>query len=304
MFSVCFLTIGGKIVCVPRRKSNIPRITSSGNRKISSLLSSSRGAPDLDEAGEESARSVSYEPNQNWLQISCGTLSFFVGETKFEPGHYSYPFTFNLPGDLPSSMDSTYGNVKYKAKAKVDKEWSIDYTCKKFFTVYTCNYLSTMFCVTVTSPIELVEEKIPSSLSVNGPIRLTVNLPKDCYAPNDMVTFVAKIKNDSSTTVKELRFEIVQKFSFQNNTKSREDILSGSEEFAVIDSVVEPHTEKLWDLELRVPANTFIGTLPNCETIKVHWILKGEVRLPFPHRNMNIEVPLILGSNAAPTQVL
>lgn len=132
--------------------------------------------------------------------------SLLLCETKFEPGNYSYPFTFNLPGNLPSSMDSTSGNIKYKAKAKIDKEWSIDYTCKKYFTVYTCDYLSTMCC----TPVELVEEKIPSSLSVNGPIRLTVNLPQDCYAPNDMVAFIAKINNDSSTTVKELRFEIVQ----------------------------------------------------------------------------------------------
>lgn len=222
-------------------------------------------------------------------------------ETKFEPGTHAYPFTFNLPDNLPSSMDSASGNIQYKAKGKIDKEWSLDDTCKKFFTVYACNYLSTM----CSSPVELVEEKIPSSLSVNGPIRLTVNLPRDSYAPNDMVTFVAKINNDSSTTVKELRFQIVQDFSFHTDTKSTEDTVSGSEEFAVVDSVVNPHTEKLWNLELRVPADTFIGTLANCEIIKVYWRLKGEVCLPFPHRNMNIEVPLNLGSNAAaPTKVL
>lgn len=67
-----------------------------------------------------------------------------LGETTFPPGAYSYPFTFNLPNLLPSSMDEMYGNIRYSVKAIIDKPWAIDFECKKIFQVMSYKELSTI----------------------------------------------------------------------------------------------------------------------------------------------------------------
>uniref|UniRef100_A0A1Y1LCP4 Arrestin C-terminal-like domain-containing protein n=1 Tax=Photinus pyralis TaxID=7054 RepID=A0A1Y1LCP4_PHOPY len=191
-------------------------------------------------------------------------------ETSFTPGYYVYPFTFNLPGNLPSSIEVLHGSVKYKAHAKIDKEWCIDDTCEKVFTVYSCYYLGSM----ISSPIESVKEKIPLSLGAEGPIRLTVNLSNNCYAPNQMVPFIATVRNNSGTTVNEVRFKIMQGFTFEVNERTTETIQTETQELAVIDSVVNPRDERFWNLELRIPADTFIGNMPNCDCMKIFWKIK------------------------------
>ncbi|KAB0791375.1 hypothetical protein PPYR_03175 [Photinus pyralis] len=223
------------------------------------------------------------------------TSTLLKCQTNFSPGDYVYPFTFTLPDNLPSSVEASYitswGSIKYKAKAKIDKKWSLDCSCEKVFNMLPRNEFNLMSA----SPVERTIEKVPTSISINGPIQFTVSIPDDRYVPNQAVPFVARVKNDSSNTVKELRFEIVQGFTFHILHHEREFTVSGTDQVTVIDSVVEPGSENLWNLQLAIPEDMFVGTTSNCKIMKGFWKLKGEVCLPLPHRNIRIEIPLRLG---------
>ncbi|XP_031331224.1 uncharacterized protein LOC116161882 [Photinus pyralis] len=216
-------------------------------------------------------------------------------QTKFSPGDYVYPFTFNFPDNLPSSVEvacggSSRGSIRYKARAEIDKEWSLGCSCEKVFNVLPrneCNLIS-------ASPVERTIEKIPTTFSTHGPIQLTVTLPDDRYVPSQAVPFVARLKNDSGTTVKELRFNITQGFTFHIYNRKKEITPVRTDQLVVINSVVEPGSKNLWNLQLTIPEDMFVGTSSNCNIMKVFWKLKGEVCLPFPHRNMHIEIPLRL----------
>ncbi|XP_031348165.1 arrestin domain-containing protein 3-like [Photinus pyralis] len=221
--------------------------------------------------------------------------SLLTGEMKIEPGRYAYSFAFELPDSLPSTMDATQGSVKYKVRVDVDREWTWDYNCEKAFTVFTCNSLSSMSA----APVECVSEKTPISLGSEGPIELTLCLPKACYAPDQAIPCTATVKNDSGATVNELRFRMVQGFSFHADGRVHENVQGSSDELTVKDSAVAPHTVKKCNFEFRVPADMFFGALPNCNCIKAFWTLKGEACLSFPHTNLHIEMPLHLGSDGA-----
>ena len=59
------------------------------------------------------------------------------------PGQHVYPFTFQLPPNLPSSFEGGEGFVRYSIKGTIDKPWKFDHDTKRLFTV--------------TSPLDLNE---------------------------------------------------------------------------------------------------------------------------------------------------
>jgi len=61
---------------------------------------------------------------------------------RLEAGTHSYPFTFTLPINAPSSFEGEYGYVRYTAEAKMDRPWKFDHVTRSAFTVISlvdCN---------------------------------------------------------------------------------------------------------------------------------------------------------------------
>ena len=56
-------------------------------------------------------------------------------EEVLQPGSYSWPFSFQLPPQLPGSYESNDGCIRYMAKAIVDLPMKIDKTAMFVFTV-------------------------------------------------------------------------------------------------------------------------------------------------------------------------
>lgn len=50
-------------------------------------------------------------------------------------GFHSYSFELELPRELPSSFEGTFGYVRYSAKANIDLRLRRDYDIKAAFTV-------------------------------------------------------------------------------------------------------------------------------------------------------------------------
>lgn len=50
----------------------------------------------------------------------------FLGDHHIQPGHYDYPFVFQIPGNCPSTYEGEYGHVRYEIKIVVDKAFQFD----------------------------------------------------------------------------------------------------------------------------------------------------------------------------------
>ena len=55
--------------------------------------------------------------------------------TKLASGRHTFPFSFLLPSNLPSSFEGAHGYVRYSVKGIIDKPWKFDHSCKRPFTV-------------------------------------------------------------------------------------------------------------------------------------------------------------------------
>ncbi|XP_031348844.1 arrestin domain-containing protein 3-like [Photinus pyralis] len=216
------------------------------------------------------------------------------GETTLPPGIYNYPFTFTLPSNIPSSLKEMYGSVKYNVRAVIDRPWALNHERKQAFTVASFNNLNQMEWLRRPS-IHTLQKKPLLLFGQSHPITLTVNLPKSGFAPGQTVAFTASLRNESRVHVRGVRFQIVQGFEFHIHTRSRRYNSVDGQEFAIKQSEVAPGEENSWNLELRVPEKVFGATLNDCKLIVVFCTLRGVVRMPFPHKDYVISVPLVLG---------
>ena len=65
-------------------------------------------------------------------------------EGKFPAGQRLYPFSFQLPPNLPSSYEGGIGFVRYLATCNVDVPWGFDIDTKRMFTVSSVFDLNTI----------------------------------------------------------------------------------------------------------------------------------------------------------------
>ncbi|KAF5296324.1 hypothetical protein FQA39_LY12541 [Lamprigera yunnana] len=232
-----------------------------------------------------------YQDDKVYFQKESELLE---SETIFNPGIYNYTFTFALPETLPSSMEETHGNVRYKVIAIVGRTWAMDYVSRFLFTVYSMNNLNLMGHL--NRPVKYEVEKTPFALfGEPPPIKVIINLARNGFFFDEFIPFSAKVVNRSAVNIEEIRFKIIQGYSFHVRKHSIQHCSYTSPEYAIIDSGVSAESEDEWGLELRVPSDIFIGSFDDCEMIKIFWKLRGEVCLPFPHTNFTIDVPLVLG---------
>lgn len=60
----------------------------------------------------------------------------FIGETRVDAGHYSYPFECKLPIGLPTSLEEAKGYIRYTVKVVFDVPGIVpDLEFEEFFTV-------------------------------------------------------------------------------------------------------------------------------------------------------------------------
>ena len=66
-------------------------------------------------------------------------------------GDHQYPFSFQLPIELPSSFEGEFGYVSYTIKVLVNRPWHFDYETKVVISVNSIYDLNTVSLANVSS---------------------------------------------------------------------------------------------------------------------------------------------------------
>jgi hypothetical protein len=48
---------------------------------------------------------------------------------------FQFPFKFTLPQSIPSSFEGSYGNIRYRMRAIIERPWTYDHEVVTLFTV-------------------------------------------------------------------------------------------------------------------------------------------------------------------------
>ncbi|PVD19350.1 hypothetical protein C0Q70_19837 [Pomacea canaliculata] len=88
--------------------------------------------------GRQRIETVEYSADEEYFQYKfiLWTLESKSEESEcMSAGVHSFPFSMELPLNLPPSFEGDYGYIRYWAKATMDRPWKFDHHTKRAFTV-------------------------------------------------------------------------------------------------------------------------------------------------------------------------
>ncbi|XP_078580685.1 arrestin domain-containing protein 17-like [Branchiostoma floridae x Branchiostoma japonicum] len=211
-------------------------------------------------------------------------------------GKHTFPFQYQLPSSgLPSSIEGWYGYVRYRAKAVIDRPWKFDKTATKFFTVLDMYDLNED-PEAMTIPTAEESKKLGVWPFASDPIEVHLQTDRGAYCPGETIRLSGTIKNGSGTDIKETTVQIRQRVTFIATSphKSKRNSRSTLSEIKAY-GCKSKDTADLSGISIQVPAIP-PSSQRYCNVIDVVYKLKFTVNIPGPHTDMEVDVPITIGS--------
>ncbi|XP_062597207.1 arrestin domain-containing protein 17-like [Saccostrea cucullata] len=219
-------------------------------------------------------------------------------DNRLPPGQHAYPFSFQLPPNLPSTFEGEVGYVRYTIKGTIYKPWKFDYTTKRPFTVNALLDLNTQpnsACWTRNQ-----QSKFLCCLCCkSGPITGMLKLDRVGYVPGEAITFNAEIQNMTSS-VCGVHVKLYMTTVFHATTKSK---TTTSEIARVVHQDIQPGETETWSGDSLVIPPLPPSFLVGCKIIDINYFFELIVEPPWPATSLCVPLLIIIGTTPLRTVV-
>jgi hypothetical protein len=278
-----------------------PQRTYFGGQTVSGQLVVQIDAP-------ENLRSIIVEfRGEASFEFSMGKLTFTGYEKYFEKyvkvfggcdgtevlqsGEHCFQFSMILPNNLPSSLEGTFGHVRYRVKATLDRPWKFDHEVKAAFRVLSHLDLT-------LDPQNKEPVKIENSKSFyyfrrkSGPLTLATHIPSRGYVPGQSIPMTIEVDNASDVNVKEISCEL-QMIISHHSTWVTERTSTVCARLKL--EGVKKFNSKTLTSKITVPQLP-PSSLPHCKVMDVDYILKVKAEPKGLHYTLKNSLPIIIGT--------
>ncbi|XP_076380771.1 arrestin domain-containing protein 2-like isoform X2 [Megalopta genalis] len=246
-----------------------------------------------DNDGTVISTSDSYSASEHYFTIKGNVLGSSESDSRMEikEGYHQYPFMFQLPSNIPSSLEHKHGYVRYTVKAVIDRPWKFDHECKIAFTVASVLDLN-MHRHRCLGIHDEIRKNFCCCCFGLGSMNTSIRVPASGYVSGQIISASVNYKNASSEvgiTKIELKLERVLKLHATTKTKT--------ECFKIISSsYAGPFTpERVITLKIRVPP-ILPSHLPFCSIINLDYCLKVVFHFTGTHLKLQRRYPLLIGT--------
>ncbi|XP_033226506.1 arrestin domain-containing protein 17-like isoform X2 [Belonocnema kinseyi] len=133
-------------------------------------------------------------------------------ELELSPGEHLYPFEYVLPPDLPSSLESDLGHIRYRVESTIDQPWNFDEAIKETITVFSNYDLNTDCRASESVVVEGSKTFITCSsfgcCYPSPPLLVNYSLPVRGYVPGQTIPIKVNIKNESGVEVSSVKLSL------------------------------------------------------------------------------------------------
>ncbi|GAB6026973.1 hypothetical protein CHUAL_013642 [Chamberlinius hualienensis] len=217
---------------------------------------------------------------------------FLVPQTeinaKLGPGKLQFPFSASLPVNLPSSLESKFGHVRYTCSSNIARPKKLDPKCKCRLRVIELVDINRI----PNYDVPITQEQFQNVGNDNGSITSKLHLFRRGYVPKDEIKFSVDICNHSTETIPFSTISLISVFSYKAGnykTIAEEEIRSYS--LGKIDLKSDLHFD---DLTLTVPPIPPSIPEDGYRLITVNYFI--QLKLTVNSKDMKTVVPITVGA--------
>ncbi|CAK9821021.1 Arrestin domain-containing protein 2 [Anthophora plagiata] len=286
-------TVTGTIILEIAKEKNIRGLTLSVKGEASVEWSESETQSNTDNTS--STRSVSYYNSEKYFHLKFNILgSHKSNQMTIKGGFYTYPFTFNLPYNIPSSFEHTYGYVRYTMKATIDRPWKFNHECKAAFTVISPLNLNQYRQDCIGIDDESTHNFCCCCICFfkRDSLNLRVRAPSSGYVPGQMInSIINHTLSSNAVCIASFKMILEQEIEFHATTKTK----TVSSEVKTTKHLGPFPVSNQINLELLIPPLP-PSKLEHCSIIDLNYHLKIQVQVSGPHCNVVKKYPLLIGT--------
>ncbi|KAK7861784.1 hypothetical protein R5R35_011957 [Gryllus longicercus] len=149
--------------------------------------------------GNSETQTVTYSAHELYAHIEIWLVGSPCGEMMLPPGKHTYPFSYTLPHNIPSSFEGIHGHVRYTVKVEVVRPWRFDYKSKAAFTVLTP--LDLNLEPGMQEPVQNTREKyLCCCCCRSGPVTLVCSVHRG-FVPGQKIEAIVECDNVTTEEV-------------------------------------------------------------------------------------------------------
>jgi len=237
---------------------------------------------------------VTFSGNENYIDLTVHVLSKRSSEDlHLEKGKYSFPFEIRLPINLPTSIEHTYGRIRYTLCAIVDIPWSLNKTYKLPITIISLLDLNQNIQLSLSQSIKN-SKTICCFCFAQRPINVKFNLQKIGFVSGEGIVFNCCINNQSSRKIIIVTLKLVQILKF--NTQSKSKTVTRDVTHIVYSKEILPSEKVDWDNSILTIPSLCPSSQNTSSLIEVSYTLVLCVEPSWPSNPLVIKTPIIIGS--------
>ncbi|KAF3430394.1 hypothetical protein E2986_10021 [Frieseomelitta varia] len=184
-------------------------------KQIRGLFVSATGKAYVHWSETDKNKTRSYTNSEKYFQLKCNIITDL--QVKLPRGYNQYPFSFQIPYNIPCSFEHRNGYVRYTVNAVIDRPWKFNHECKAAFTVVSILDLNVHRekCLGVND-----ETRKTFCCFTNGEINLQISIPSSGYVPGQMVNTIVDYVNSTNISITRVCTKLLQKLQFHSSLKT------------------------------------------------------------------------------------
>ena len=208
---------------------------------------------------------------------------------RLPPGHHSFPFSFNIPPNAPSSFEGTLGSIRYTLHGRIGtRVLKFDHQIEARVPVQQMVGISDP---RVLQPVrQEVQKKALCLLRASTPVVLTVTAPKTGYCLGETLPVHVSIENGASRSIT-LNAVLSQAVVYRAQGGHQSE---GKTLVSVVSDKIAPKTSREWDPTIQIPMTEVIGD-GSCSIIQESHLLTITAVIPWAS-NLSTAIHLKLGN--------
>lgn len=242
----------------------------------------------------ESDRAMNYSGSEEYLNSIVYLVGSKTGPAfEISAGSNTYPFSFQLKHQLPSSIKGAYGKIKYKMEFVVDRPWKFDEKYEVPLNIYKSLDLN-------FDPFARIPQQKQLTRNIgffgSGPISLHVLIPRSGCCVGEKLPLQVVVSNNSSTDVEKVKFTVLKVIEYHSTKPSHQIKQETVKVMKKEAGGVERKSEQRYEHNLEIPelqsTDSDISAI-----IKVKYEIRVEAKLSgFLTTNLVETVPLTVAT--------